>query len=141
MLPGATVTTRSKLAPLIEPTAEKRICSGSPEFGPTPPRLFEVREELKKSRSMAPARQVAPGEGGVEGGGGVFYYAASTTERDGMVEFIAAMGEAGFTLASRAVAPPVFHTNPLHEATQTKCDLHFAGLKEKSFELYEWRRA
>ena len=32
--------------------------------------MFEVREELKKSRSMAPARQVAPGEGGVEGGGG-----------------------------------------------------------------------
>ena len=81
----------------------------------------------------------AAGGGDGDEGGGVFYYAASTTERDGMVEFVAAMQEAGFELSTRAVAPRAYHTNPLHEATQTKCDLHFGGLKSKEFELFEWR--
>lgn len=70
---------------------------------------------------------------------GVFYYSASTTERDGMPEFVDAMGEAGFKLCTRVIAPEEYHANPLHEATQTKCDLHFAGLKSKQFELFEWR--
>ena len=72
--------------------------------------------------------------------GGLFYYAASTSERDGMVEFVALMKSSGFVLETEMLAPSEYHSNPLHQATQSKCDRHFSGLKTKKFMLHAWRK-
>ena len=77
---------------------------------------------------------------GLLGKNGLFYYAASTTERDGMLEFVKLMGSSGFKLELETLAPKEYHSNPLHQATQTKCDRHFDGLNTKKFMLYKWRK-
>ena len=71
---------------------------------------------------------------------GIFYYAASTTERDGMSEFVQLMKSSGFSLELEMMAPNEYHSNPLYQATQTKCDRHFIGLKKKKFKLYKWKK-
>ena len=71
---------------------------------------------------------------------GLFYYAASTSERDGMLEFVSLMKSSGFVLDGEMLAPSEYHANPLHQATQSKCERHFPGLKAKKFALYKWRK-
>jgi len=45
---------------------------------------------------------------------GTFYYAASTTERDGMIEFIQLMKSSGFVLEIDLLVPEEYYTNPLY---------------------------
>ena len=56
------------------------------------------------------------------------------------LEFVKLMGSSGFKLESETLAPKEYHGNPLHQATQTKCDRHFDGLNTKKFMLYKWRK-
>jgi predicted nicotinamide N-methyase len=72
---------------------------------------------------------------------GIFLYVAPTSKRDGMDEFKNAILEEGnFELTEAIAAPESYYSNPLVDATQTECDLHFNELSSKTYTLYKWTK-
>ena len=73
--------------------------------------------------------------------GGIFLYVCPDTGRDGLPEFLNAMREDGFNLASQRVAPDSYRSNPLRNGDDEECFLHFHELASTTYVLYEFRRS
>ena len=70
---------------------------------------------------------------------GTFLYVAPK-KRDGLTEFLQAMTESDFEVASTVEAPEAYYENPLADATETECDIHFNELSSKKYTLYKFIR-
>lgn len=71
---------------------------------------------------------------------GVFLYVAPSEERDGLNEWLEAMVNGGFKY-EQLPAPEEYYENPLLDATETECDLHFNELSSKKYSLYKFEKS
>lgn len=101
---------------------------------------FVIGSDLIYQKSIVPyLKKVVLGV--LKEGEGTFLYVAPDTGRDGLPEFIETIKHDGFHLVSQHLAPKTFHSNPLTNADDEECYLHFHELASSTYVLYEFARA
>mmetsp|Transcript_30032 Transcript_30032/g.39509 ORF Transcript_30032/g.39509 Transcript_30032/m.39509 type:complete len:485 (-) Transcript_30032:287-1741(-) len=78
--------------------------------------------------------------GGILAENGEFLYVCPESGRDGLENFIATLSDVGFSLVKSELAPPSFKNNPLHDADDDECFLHFVDLQSTIYMLHEFCR-